>query len=167
MSKSTIQFATESRIHIGLAVSSAERATEFYRLLFEALPTKVREGYARFELHQPPLNLSVIETKTAHGPGDQVSHYGIQVKSTTKVVEMQQRLALAGLTTQVEDSVECCHAVQDKVWIVDPDGHRWEVFVVVDDAPAPAGKPNDDCCANDQADVCCTVAGEPCCGEVE
>jgi hypothetical protein len=28
------------------------------------------------------------------------------------------------------------YAVQDKVWIEDPDGNAWEVFVVKGDAPA-------------------------------
>jgi hypothetical protein len=27
-------------------------------------------------------------------------------------------------------NVDCCFALQDKVWITDPDGNRWEVFTV-------------------------------------
>jgi hypothetical protein len=30
--------------------------------------------------------------------------------------------------------VSCCYAVQDKVWVTDPDGNAWEVFVVKADA---------------------------------
>ena len=40
--------------------------------------------------------------------------------------------ARAGLPTRVEENVTCCYAVQDKVWTADPDGNRWEVFVVLD-----------------------------------
>jgi hypothetical protein len=27
----------------------------------------------------------------------------------------------------------CCYAIQDKTWVRDPDGNRWEVFVVLED----------------------------------
>jgi hypothetical protein len=30
---------------------------------------------------------------------------------------------------------ECCYALQDKVWVEDPDGNSWEIFVVKGDAP--------------------------------
>jgi hypothetical protein len=28
---------------------------------------------------------------------------------------------------------DCCYAVQDKIWVQDPDGNNWEVFVVLED----------------------------------
>jgi hypothetical protein len=31
--------------------------------------------------------------------------------------------------------VACCYAVQDKVWVNDPDGEPWEVYAVLDDVP--------------------------------
>ena len=37
-----------------------------------------------------------------------------------------------------EDDVSCCYAVQDKVWVEDPDGNAWEVFVVKADAEVMA-----------------------------
>ena len=40
------------------------------------------------------------------------------------------RMTSAGFGTESEEGVTCCYAVQDKVWAIDPDGHRWEVFVV-------------------------------------
>lgn len=27
-------------------------------------------------------------------------------------------------------NVDCCFALQDKTWITDPDGYRWEIFTV-------------------------------------
>ena len=27
-------------------------------------------------------------------------------------------------------NVDCCFALQDKVWTTDPDGNRWEIFTV-------------------------------------
>lgn len=165
MSQSAVHFATARRIHISLAVSNVDRSTEFYRSLFEAEPTKSRPGYARFEVAEPPLNLSIIESSEAKGPADPTSHFGIQVKSTDTVGDMRRRLETAGWVTRIEDSVNCCHAVQDKVWIVDPDGYRWEVFVVLDDTPTGKADPDNECCPATHSDVCCTVGSEPCCSE--
>ena len=167
MSDSAVSFATDRRVHIGLGVSNAERSMAFYQELFAAAPTKARPGYARFEVSEPPLNLSVIQTEQAKGPVDNTSHFGIQVKSLAIVQELQKRLELAGLATRVEESVNCCHAIQEKVWIADPDGHRWEIFVVVDDAPNQMANSGDECCQTTGDQTCCTVAGEPCCDGTE
>ena len=29
-----------------------------------------------------------------------------------------------------EMNVDCCFALQDKVWVTDPDGNRWKFFTV-------------------------------------
>ena len=34
----------------------------------------------------------------------------------------------------------CCYAVQDKVWVDDPDGAPWEVYTVLADSDVPAGQ---------------------------
>jgi len=167
MTKSAVQFATDRRVHISLAVSDVERSRDFYHELFGAAPTKTRPGYARFEVREPPLNLSIIQSDQTTGPTEATSHFGIQVKSTAAVSEMRQRLEAVGLVTRAEDSVNCCHAVQDKIWILDPDGHRWEVFVVLDDTPAEMAGSETECCPTSRTEPCCTVGGEPCCSENE
>lgn len=115
MSKSAVQFATDRRVHISLAVSDVDHSTEFYQTVFNTDPTKTRLGYARFEVPEPPLNLSIIQSREAKGPSDPTSHFGIQVKSSAAVEYMRRRLDTAGLATRIEASVNCCHAVQDKI----------------------------------------------------
>ena len=34
-----------------------------------------------------------------------------------------------------ESKTECCYALQEKVWVHDPDGAPWEVYTVLADAP--------------------------------
>src|SRR5690606_15497669 len=63
-----------------------------------------------------------------------INHLGIQVSSTEDVLAAKQRLQNAGLATFDEMDTTCCYAVQDKIWVTSPDGHRWEVFVVKGDA---------------------------------
>lgn len=167
MSNSAVNFATLRRVHIGLAVSDVEHSKTFYQTLLGAEPTKVRDGYARFETEEPPLNLSILQSEKAQGPADPTSHFGIQVKSTTAVEAMKRRLESLGLATRTEDSVNCCHAVQDKIWVVDPDGYRWEVFVVLDDEPSCSTscttESTSECCSPADAEPCCAPRGETCC----
>jgi catechol 2,3-dioxygenase-like lactoylglutathione lyase family enzyme len=42
--ESAVQFATNSRIHIGLAVTDLEKSAAFYRSLFGQLPSKTRDA---------------------------------------------------------------------------------------------------------------------------
>ena len=58
----------------------------------------------------------------------------------------------------------CCYAVQNKVWATDPDGNKWEVYVVLDNDAAQhhssqsACCPTTDCC-EDKAACCTPVPG--------
>ena len=64
--------------------------------------------------------------------------------------EAGQQLAAAGMALNRENQVTCCYAVADKIWVSDPDGHRWELFVVLD-AEAGSRRASSGCCAVD----CC------------
>ncbi|MFT7622599.1 MAG: catechol 2,3-dioxygenase-like lactoylglutathione lyase family enzyme [Myxococcota bacterium] len=144
------------RIHVALTVSDLEKATAFYQTLFSAPPTKERPGYARFEPSAPPVNLALNQTDQPQR-GSFPEHFGIQVGDADAVIEVFARLREAGYQTRSEESVSCCYAVSTKVWVSDPDGHAWEVFVTEnDDAPhyaPPKAEPElkaeaqPDCCA--------------------
>jgi catechol 2,3-dioxygenase-like lactoylglutathione lyase family enzyme len=117
--------------HVSLNVTNIDASVAFYSKAFGVGPTKRRPGYAKFDLVEPALNLTMQE---APRTGENASHFGVQVSGTDDVVHAKQRFEAAGLATFTEDSVSCCYAVQDKVWVRDPDGNSWEVFVVKGDA---------------------------------
>jgi catechol 2,3-dioxygenase-like lactoylglutathione lyase family enzyme len=144
--ESAVRFETESRIHIALGVKDLERSVAFYRTLFGQGPTKTRPGYAKFEVAEPPVNLALNQTGGETWPNNPVAHFGIQVKSVAAVGVAAGRLAKAGLGTAVEDHVTCCYAVQNKVWATDPDGNKWEVYVVLDDNGASHPRNGSACC---------------------
>src|SRR4029077_6223227 len=98
---------------------------------FGVAATKRRPGYAKFDLQSPALNLTMQE---APRTGVNASHFGVQVATTDDVLEARARFEAEGLKTLTEEDTACCYAVQDKVWIEDPDGNSWEVFVVKADA---------------------------------
>jgi catechol 2,3-dioxygenase-like lactoylglutathione lyase family enzyme len=144
--ESAVQFATASRIHMALAVRDLERSVAFYCTLFGQPPTKTKPGYAKFEVAEPPVNLSLNAVGGPTAPSNAVAHFGIQVKSTAVVELVAARLKQAGLATTAEDNVTCCYAVQTKVWARDPDGNKWEVYVVLDNDGAHHHSSQGDCC---------------------
>lgn len=128
---SAVDFPTTMRAHIALACADVERSIAFYRELFEQEPSKIRQGYAKFEVLEPPLNLTLNQ---AVAPPRQAApaHFGVQVKSTGAVMTKQALMQRAGFASRTEAGVGCCFAIQDKVWFEDPDGNHWEVFVVTE-----------------------------------
>lgn len=119
------------KAHLAINVRNVEQSIQFYRKLFGIEPSKVRNGYAKFDVQNPPLNFTLNEAPfNGHGA---LSHLGIQVGSTEDVLATRQRWHEAGLLTRDEMQTDCCYATQDKTWVRDPDGNEWEVFVVLRD----------------------------------
>ena len=118
--------------HVSINVRNVQRSIEFYRRMLGIEPSKVRTGYAKFDIQDPPLNLTLNEVPSLQGPGA-LSHLGLQVASTDDVLAMRQRWADAGLITHDEMDTNCCYANQNKTWVADPDGNEWEAFVVLQD----------------------------------
>ena len=119
------------KAHLAINVGDVPRSIEFYRKMFGIEPAKVRTGYAKFDVQQPPLNFTLNE-RAGVQPGA-ISHLGIQVASTGDVLALRGRWQEAGLVPRDEMGTNCCYAVQDKAWVSDPDGNEWEAFVVLED----------------------------------
>lgn len=132
-----------SRIQLALNVSDLEQAVGFYSKLFGAEPAKRRPGYANFAIDEPPLKLVLFE---GVGTGGTLNHLGVEVPTPGDVKTATGRLSGEGLPTLIEDEVECCYAVQDKVWVSDPDGARWEFYTVLGDSTS-AGPTEEGACA--------------------
>lgn len=133
------------KAHLSLNVSDIDASVAFYEKLFGVPAYKRRPGYAKFDLAEPPLNLAMVQTPRT---GVNASHFGIQVASTDDVTAAMARFKEASLPTRTEMNTTCCYAVQDKVWVDDPDGNSWEVFVVKADADAMSDAPKKQgCCA--------------------
>jgi len=135
---------TALKAHLALNVIDVSRSLEFYRRLLGIEPSKVRTGYAKFDVLNPPLNLTLNESVVA-GRGA-LSHLGIQVSSTEDVLALREKWAAAGLLPRDEMQTDCCYALQDKTWVRDPDGNEWEAFVVLEDNLPQAST----CCGSDR-----------------
>jgi catechol 2,3-dioxygenase-like lactoylglutathione lyase family enzyme len=145
------------KAHLALNVKDVGRSIEFYKKLFGVEPSKVRTGYAKFDVENPPLNFTL--NQVPFGERGALSHLGIQVGSTEDVLAMREKWVSAGLLTRDEMQTDCCYATQDKTWVRDPDGNEWEAFVVLkDNLPETETAPS--CCApaaetTTQAASCC------------
>lgn len=166
------------KAHLALNVKDVEQSKEFYRKMLGLEPSKVRAGYAKFDVQNPPLNLTLNQSSTSERGA--LSHLGIQVASTEDVMAVRQRWHERGLFTRDEMQTNCCYALQDKTWVRDPDGNQWEVFVVLEDnltetamccvaeanrpavdssEPAPAA--SDSCCETNEDSLCVATCCAP------
>ena len=124
-----------SRVQLALNVSDLDAAVAFYSKLFATEPAKTRPGYANFAISEPPLKLVLIESP---GRGGSLNHLGVEVEASDQVAAAERRLAGEGIDTASEEQVSCCYALQDKVWVDDPDGAAWEGYTVLEDTETPA-----------------------------
>lgn len=134
------------KAHVALNVTNAEASTEFYKKMLGIEPSKVRTGYAKFDVLNPPLNLTLNQNPfTASGS---LSHMGIQVAGTEDVLALKTLWEENGLLPREEMQTTCCYALQDKAWVSDPDGNEWEVFTVLEDNLGEDAVKTDDatCC---------------------
>jgi catechol 2,3-dioxygenase-like lactoylglutathione lyase family enzyme len=140
------------KAHLAINVRNVETSIEFYKKLFGIAPSKVRRGYAKFDVQNPPLNFTLNEHLFENAGA--LFHMGIQLGSKDDVLAIRNRWAEAGLVPRDQMQTDCCYAMQDKTWVKDPDGNDWEAFVVLQDNLPE--KP----IVSDAADPCC---GPECC----
>ena len=114
------------RPHVSINVHNVAESVIFYEKMFGVKPQKQTDSYAKFDLQKPALNFSMQTGKEV----SQVNHFGIEVDSADAVRLWEELFITRGLLTQPEEQTECCFAIQDKVWVKDPDGNTWEVFYV-------------------------------------
>ena len=138
--------ASLPRLHLGLGVADLDRARTFYRAFLGVEPSKERPGFAKFEPAEPAVNLTLNEVGERKDHANPPDHFGIEVGSTSAVEAAVKRLAAAGLEPRQERETTCCYATQDKVWVTDPDGHHWEVFVVLDPDASERTEADRGCC---------------------
>ena len=156
-----------ARLQLALNVSDLDEAIGFYSKLFATPPAKVRPGYANFAVADPPLKLVLIEHVDDRGNGvvGALNHLGVEVRDAAEVSAASDRLAGEGLDTLDQFGTTCCFAVQNKVWVDDPDATPWEVYTVLADAPVETGIAGDgSCCAGAEAEVPAGAAPSCHCG---
>ncbi len=118
------------RLHLHVSVPHLDDAMSFYRTLFDAEPSVVKEDYAKWSLDDPKVNFAISARKRTAG----IDHVGIQVDSAEELATLATRLKAAGSQTFDQEATTCCYAKSDKSWVTDTAGVRWETFFTHDES---------------------------------
>jgi catechol 2,3-dioxygenase-like lactoylglutathione lyase family enzyme len=126
LKQSKVSDIKHPRMHVSLYVKDIVSTVNFYSTFLGQPASKIKQGYAKYELSNPGLIISFVENEAL--VNSNFGHLGIQVDSKE---EMEKRLNMArmqGIVSLEEIGTSCCYAVQDKFWVTDPDGVQWEVY---------------------------------------
>lgn len=125
------------RLQLALNVADLDEAIDFYSRMFDAVPAKVKPGYANFAIENPPLKLVLFENPdAASGEGGfaHLNHLGVETSESAEVVAAESRLTGSGIETTGVDDTVCCFAEKTETWVESPEGARWEWYVKTADA---------------------------------
>lgn len=134
----------DMKVHLNLGARDLKKSAAFYATMLGVSPVKQYEDYALFIAEDPGLELALDREADPHI--SHADHYGLVVDSEQAVEAAIARLSAAGFETDVETNETCCYARQTKVWTRDPDGRRWETYVVHEDTEMRDD--GDSCCAD-------------------
>ncbi|NNL87015.1 MAG: glyoxalase/bleomycin resistance/extradiol dioxygenase family protein [Myxococcales bacterium] len=148
------------RLQLALNVNDLKRSVDYYTALFGTPPHKQRPGYANFAIASPPLKLVLFENP---GADERLNHLGVEVATEDELGEAEARLHAAGLVDDVQRDSVCCHAKQDKVWSLEPDGLRFEWYRITDDQPIEEQE-TASCCGDETTSAAQTKRGACCAG---
>lgn len=138
------------KTHLNFATTDLDKSVAFYATLLDTKPVKLLDDYALFITDNPGLELALDLREQVGVSAD--THYGLFVDDIQAVERAITRLERADLVSSIERSETCCYANQTKVWAVDPDGRRWEVYTVHEETER----------RNDSSTACCCAPNEPC-----
>ena len=132
------------RVHISLPASDLAKSQQFYSDLLGTSATKVRPDYLNYRLDEPSIHLALVKSATVEtGP---VQHFGVELPDADTFKSWQDRLAVNKVDRLDEPEAQCCYARGNKMWLTDPDGHRWEIWHRTGEYESLA-PPEEDCCA--------------------
>ena len=140
--------------HISLNVRDLERSVAFFEALFGLPPAKQYHDYAKFEVAEPPVVLS-LEPSSSINRGGALNHLGLRLAETANLGAWQARLMAAGFAVQQLDDVDCCYARQTKILTNDPDGNLWEIYTLHEDTDHHGFS------SVDAGEACCCPAPAP------
>jgi hypothetical protein len=123
----------------------------------------MRPGYVKFHLENPALVISFVENKDEVSP--MFGHLGFQVQTAEELNSRLEAVKTLGLPTLEEKGTNCCYAKQDKFWVNDPDGYRWEVYQFHENVEwnDPQYQTDSEACYSPKMVVEPATDKEPCC----
>ena len=122
----------QNTFHVALYVKDLDAAIARYTKVLGLEPAKVRHDYAKFEIADPPVILSL----NVGGDPGQVSHLGIRYPGTGDIASELARAKREGIELLEQKGTTCCYAKADKFWVRDAAGMPWEMYTLLEDVEA-------------------------------
>jgi catechol 2,3-dioxygenase-like lactoylglutathione lyase family enzyme len=116
------------RVHISIPTDNLAASVAFYRQVFGTDASKIREDYANFRLHTPPIHLALVHS-AATTQAASTGHFGIELPDHEMLEQWRSRANDLELEVLNDPDASCCYARGDKFWLSDPNGYRWEFWV--------------------------------------
>lgn len=152
-------------MHVNVGVTNLEESIRFYSSLFGAVPTVLKEDYAKWLLDDPRVNFAI----TTRGTNKGIDHLGIQVETRQELDAVYARLEDAAAPLIDQGSVTCCYAKSEKNWSYDPEGIAWETFLTTGDSVVYGSEgrtPDSGVCCDRPAGDAPAAAASCCAGEI-
>src|SRR5258708_12101960 len=86
------------KVHVALNTPRFDESVRFYRTFLGLEPVKLKPGYAKFDVAEPGLNLTLNASSRVESPGA-LNHLGIRVASPDPLKKAPERLKPQGLAT--------------------------------------------------------------------
>jgi len=156
---------SHNTFHVALSVTDLPTAIAQYRKILGMEPAKVKPDYAKFEIADPPVILSL----NLGGEPGTVSHLGIRYAETEQVTQALARTKAEGMAVREQPGTTCCYAKADKFWVHDADGLGWEMYTLLEDAEVHSivATPQDVCCSATNVEQSAAPAVNSCCSPTQ
>ncbi len=118
------------RLHVHIIVRDLDDSIRFYKTLFDAEPSVLKDDYAKWMLEDPRVNFSL----TSRCSMEHDIHFGIQVDSEEELSDTTVRLRQAGRKVVDQPDTVCCYHRSVKALVADPQNLLWEAFLTVGEA---------------------------------
>jgi len=134
------------KMHLHISVDNLEESIRFYKALFRAEPTKVKEDYAQWLIDDMSLNFAISTRGSEKG----INHLGIQYDSDEALLATQKHVEGKGIQGVVDNNTTCCYKASNKYWLKDPTNIVWENYHSSEDIEVfgnPDASSDSACCA--------------------
>ena len=112
------------RFHVHVTTLDLASSIRTYSQVFGS-PAVEKPDYAKWEPDGFPVIFAVSTRKGVAG----IDHLGIKADSEAELAAMRAGLQAEGLPSSEQRDAECCYVRADKVWVTDPNGVPWELYV--------------------------------------
>lgn len=115
------------KMHMSLPMLNLPETERFYTVLFGEKPVKKKPDYLKFDAAGFNLNISFhLSDILDENPRER--HLGFELERSEDLDRLYEKFREENMISEERAVGVCCYARQDKFWLQDPSGFRWEFY---------------------------------------